>query len=77
MKEYSITKMDYDEIHDLYNEMERLISIKINGEEWVELRNKSKFAKWKGFGLNEKGHIGLQDHGDLVSFKNLKVKKLN
>ena len=34
----------------------------------------SKFAKWKGFAETEKGHIGLQDHGAQVSFRNVKIK---
>jgi hypothetical protein len=51
--------------------------LKINGEKWVTLRNKSKFAKWPGFGLNKKGHIGLQDHGNLVFFKKIKIKTLD
>ena len=37
----------------------------------------SKYQKWVGFGLLDAGHILLQDHGDKVSFKNIKntVKK--
>jgi hypothetical protein len=53
------------------------VDIKIGSEKWAEVLGKSKFAKWKGFGINKEGHLGLQDHGDLVSFKNIKIKVLD
>ena len=37
---------------------------------------KSKFREIPGFGLHEKGVLLLQDHGSIVWFRNLKIKKL-
>ena len=52
------------------------VSVRINGPEWRQLVAASKFADWPGFAANASGHIGLQDHGDVVWFKNLKIKEL-
>lgn len=51
-------------------------SVGIHSAEWQRLVAASKFADWAGFAANRSGHIGLQDHGDVVWFKNLKIKEL-
>ena len=38
---------------------------------------RSKYAVWEGFGLAESGPVLLQDHGNTVFFKNIKIKKLD
>ncbi|MFG6686806.1 DUF1080 domain-containing protein [Mariniflexile sp. HNIBRBA6329] len=43
---------------------------------FLKLVSESKYEKWPGFGLLEKGQILLQDHGDRVAFKNIKIKSL-
>ena len=50
--------------------------VNIGSAEWDKLVQNSKFKKWEGFGLNPDGYIGLQDHGDKVWFKNIKVRKI-
>ncbi len=44
--------------------------------EWYELIRDSKFKDHPEFGDAKKGHIGLQDHGNTVNFRNIKIKEL-
>lgn len=53
-----------------------IVTFPVHGEAWDAMVAKSKFKGWEGFGKHHTGHIGLQDHGDKVSFRNIKIKKL-
>lgn len=44
--------------------------------DFLERLARSKYAKMPGFGLTKKGPIFLQDHGDVVRFRSIKVRKL-
>lgn len=52
------------------------ISFPLHGVEWDKMVDNSKFKDWEGFGKYSTGHIGLQDHSDQVSYRNIKIKKL-
>ncbi len=45
-------------------------------DEWKAAVARSKFASMKDYGLARKGRICLQDHGDRVAFRNVKIRRL-
>jgi hypothetical protein len=44
--------------------------------DWDRKVAASKFGAWPRYGRATRGHIGLQDHGDLVFFRNIRVREL-
>ncbi|MCA9227263.1 MAG: PQQ-dependent sugar dehydrogenase, partial [Planctomycetales bacterium] len=49
---------------------------KLNDDDWAARVAKSKFANLPLFGKAGKGHICLQDHGNVVSFRSIKLREL-
>ena len=40
------------------------------------LYNFTKFVEWPEYGRNKSGRIGLQDHGDWVAYRGIRIREL-
>ena len=54
----------------------KYVEYEIGSADWNEKVAKSKFAKLPGFAKSAKGRICLQDHGNEVAFRNLKIREV-
>ncbi|MEL6631961.1 MAG: family 16 glycoside hydrolase [Bacteroidota bacterium] len=55
---------------------QKVVETELFTDEWKEMVASSKFVEMPGFGTYRKGHIALQDHGDRVWFRNIKIREL-
>jgi hypothetical protein len=60
--------------HWLNNEM--VVTYDLAGPEFAAKVAASKFQYWPGFGKAPRGHIAIQDHGDRVAFRNIRIRAL-
>ena len=54
-----------------------LLSYDIGDDEWQRRVTDSKFSELPLYGQNRRGHIAIQDHGDPVWFRNMKIRALD
>lgn len=53
-----------------------VVNFTMHDDNWKKMVANSKFKDMPDFGLADKGHLSLQDHGDKVWFRNLKIRAL-
>jgi hypothetical protein len=61
---------------DLFLNGENVVSTTLWDDNWKKLIAGSKFKSMPDFGTYKKGKIGLQDHGNTVWYRNIKIRKL-
>jgi Domain of Unknown Function (DUF1080) len=61
---------------DFYLNGTNVVSTTMWDDSWKAMVAASKFKSMPGFGTYKKGRIALQDHGNLVWYRNIKIKKL-
>lgn len=54
----------------------KVVEYRLWTDEWKALVAASKFAAMPAYGLAKKGHIALQDHGDRVRYRSIKIREL-
>ena len=61
---------------DFYQNGAKVVSFTMHSPEWDAMVAQSKFKDWSEFGKYKSGKIALQDHGDKVWYRNIKIKTL-
>jgi len=56
---------------------QKIVDYVIGSPDWLQRVADSKFADWPAYGQASSGHIGLQDHGDEVWFRDIKIRVLD
>jgi hypothetical protein len=52
---------------------QRIVDYQLGSEDWQVRVAASKFAGWPNYSKASRGHIGLQDHGDPVAYRTLRI----
>jgi L-ribulose-5-phosphate 3-epimerase len=55
----------------------KVVEYELWTNEWERLVRDSKFKDYPRYARARRGRIGLQDHGDRVAFRNIKIRELN
>ena len=54
----------------------KAVEYELGSPDWQAKVKASKFAQWPGYGLATRGHVAIQDHGDRVAYRGIKVRVL-
>lgn len=54
----------------------KVVEAELGSPDWEARVKQSKFATMPGYGRTATGYIGLQDHGDRVAYRNVRIRLL-
>jgi hypothetical protein len=54
----------------------KVIEYELGSDDWKKRVQASKFKQYPRFGTARRGHIGLQDHGDRVAYRSIRIREL-
>lgn len=54
----------------------KIVEYELWSDDWKQRVANSKFKAWPAYGMAKSGHIGLQDHGDWVAYRNIRIRPL-
>ncbi len=54
---------------------EKILEYELRSEEWRNAVARTKFSDWPRYGMAAQGHIGLQDHGDPVWYRKIRIRE--
>jgi hypothetical protein len=54
----------------------KVVEYELESRDWDSRVTASKFRQWPAYGRAPKGHVALQDHGDRVWYRNIKIREL-
>ncbi|HEY7612253.1 MAG TPA: DUF1080 domain-containing protein [Gemmatimonadales bacterium] len=52
----------------------QVAAYELGSADWSARVAASKFSKWPGYGRAPAGHIALQDHGDRVAYRDIRIR---
>uniref|UniRef100_UPI0032175670 3-keto-disaccharide hydrolase n=1 Tax=uncultured Draconibacterium sp. TaxID=1573823 RepID=UPI0032175670 len=77
INEWNTTKIIVDGPHvEHWLNGTKVVDYELWTDKWEAIKAKSKWANAPHYGMGKTGHIGLQDHGGLTMFRNIKIREL-
>ncbi len=55
---------------------QQIVAYELGSDEWERLVANSKFAQWPEYGRQAEGHIALQDHGNHVWYRSIRIRRI-
>lgn len=77
IEEWNTTKIIVDGAHvEHWLNNTKVVEYELWSNKWEALKATSKWAEMPNYGMAKTGHIGIQDHGGLTMFRNMKIREL-